>query len=271
MSKATPDRPTPATRVLERTTAGLSIVSPYSGQTESVAHYVADRNQMGLLHMNTADPLRTPTFIVFTTPEIALTVDSATCTGQACVGIDNTEVWVHGNIAPEINGDWLGIVGPGVKKAGIQDGAWSDHTDVRPTMLAVLGLTDDYEHQGRVLSEFLEEPAKAPSARQAAGQLEALGDVYKQLNAPVGEFALATLRATTAVAARGSTADDHVYADAVAALADLGQRRDDVSSRIGRLLDEAWFHGEPARGDDIRALIDQAQKIIERAKNLASP
>ena len=28
--------------------------------------------------------------------------------------------WVHGNIAPEINRTWLGIVGPGVKKLGVE-------------------------------------------------------------------------------------------------------------------------------------------------------
>jgi hypothetical protein len=168
------------TRAIERTTSNLAITSPYSGRTESVAHYFADRTEMGLLHMNTADPRRTPTVTVFTTPEIALTTDSATCTGQACVGIDNTEVWVHGNVAPEINGTWLGIVGPGVKKSGIADTVWSDHTDIRPTMLALLGLTDDYEHQGRVISEFIEEQAQAASgppvrtfARAAGRRLQA--------------------------------------------------------------------------------------------------
>ncbi|HEX4599407.1 MAG TPA: hypothetical protein VH278_16585, partial [Burkholderiaceae bacterium] len=187
----------PTTRALERTTARLTITSPYSGRTESVAHYFADRTEMALLHMTTADALRTPTLTVLTTPEIALTTDSATCTGQACVGIDNTEVWVHGNLAPEINGNWFGIVGPGVKRLGIEDGVWSDHTDIRPTMLAVLGLTDDFEHQGRVVSEFLEERVEPASARRLENPLQRLGAVYKQLNAPVGEFALATLRATT--------------------------------------------------------------------------
>ena len=59
---------------------------------------------------------------------------------------------MHGGIQPEIAQTWLGIVGPGVKAGGIDDTTWTDHTDVRPTMLALLGLEDDYTHDGRVPS-----------------------------------------------------------------------------------------------------------------------
>ena len=202
----------PTIRTLERATATLQITSPYSGRPEAVAHYLADRTEMGILHMNSADPLRTPSFTVFTTPEIALTTDSPTCTGAACVGIDNTEVWVHGNVAPDINGTWLGMAGPGVKKTGIEGNVWSDHVDVRPTILALLGLKDDFEHQGRVLAEFLEERAEPPSVRRHKDLLGRLGEIYKQVNAPVGELGLATLRIATRAAASGSPSDDRAYA-----------------------------------------------------------
>jgi hypothetical protein len=259
----------PTTRALERATASLAITSPYSGRTESVAHYIADRNEMGLLHMSTGDALRTPTFTVFTTPEIALTTDSSTCTGAACVGIDNTEVWVHGNVAPEINGTWLGIVGPGVKKGGIEDDVFSDHTDVRPTMLALLGLEDDYEHQGRVISEFFREEAEAPSARASERLLERLGRVYKQLNAPVGQFGLATLRAATRAIRTGSASDDRAYADTTSHLAALGGERDETSARIAHLLEGAWFRDRTADEDEVRRLIDEGQELIGRVEALA--
>jgi hypothetical protein len=259
----------PTTRTLERMTAGFTIISPYSGQTESVAHFFADRTEMGLLHMNTADTLRTPSFTVFTTPEIALITDNPTCTGQACVGIDNTEVWVHGNLAPEINDNWVGIAGPGIKKSGVADGVWTDHTDIRPTMLAVLGLTDDYAHQGRVMSEFLDERLEPPAARTHERRLERLGAVYKQLNAPVGRFAYATLRITTRAVRSGSATDDSVYAEATKTLARLGEERDELSDEIARLLDAAWFHGRAASRDEIEALIDEAEEIIDRAEDLA--
>jgi hypothetical protein len=186
------------------------------------------------------------------------------------VGIDNTEVWVHGNLAPEINGNWFGIVGPGVKRLGIEDEVWSDHTDIRPTMLAVLGLTDDFEHQGRVVSEFLEERVAPASARRLENPLQRLGAVYKQLNAPVGEFALATLRATTRAVGSGSASDDSAYSETTRALARLGEARDELSSRIARLLDGAWFHGQAASADEVQVLIKEARDIIERAKDLAT-
>src|SRR5437762_8897508 len=44
---------------------------------------------------------------------------------------------------------------------------WTDHTDVRPTMLSLLGLTDDYGHDGRVVSQVLA-PTAIPAALQSS-------------------------------------------------------------------------------------------------------
>jgi hypothetical protein len=252
----------PTTRTLERAISGLSVTSPYSGSTESVAHFIADRAQMDILHMTTADPLRTPSFTVFTTPEIALTVDSSTCVGQSCVGIDNTEVWVHGNIAPEINRDWLGIVGPGVAHQGIEDDVWTDHTDLRPTILAVLGLTDDYAHQGRVISELLKPQVTPTNVRRQQELLERLGALYKQLNAPVGSFAFATLRIATDAARSGSSTDDHVYLETVETLRRLQHRRDELADEIADTLDGVWFRGRTVRPGELEALIDDASEVL---------
>jgi len=69
-----------------------------------------------------------------------------------------------------INTTWLGLVGPGVKHLGVTGKAWSDHTDIRPTMMALLGLTDDYTYDG-VAADRLPEPeqAAAVGARGASG------------------------------------------------------------------------------------------------------
>ena len=48
-----------------------------------------------------------------------------------------------------------GIVGPGVAQRGVDNSTWSDHTDSQPTMLALLGLRDDYTPDGRVLGEVI--------------------------------------------------------------------------------------------------------------------
>jgi hypothetical protein len=259
------------TRAIERGSAKIRVTSPYSGETHDLVHYIADRTEMELLHMTTADPLRTPTFTIFPPAEDALNTGDSSCGATGCVTIDNSEVWVHGNIAPEINRTWLGIAGPGVKKLGVTDGVWSDHTDIRPTMLALLGLTDDYSHQGRVISELLLERAEAAASRDDEAGLEELGRVYKQLNAPVGDFALATLRIATKGAASGSATDDSEYKRTAKLLASLGQARGEIAGRIEAVLEGAWFHGVAADPREVRVLTEDAAALIEVTQALAAP
>ena len=54
------------------------------------------------------------------------------------------------------------------------------------------------------------------------------------------------------------------------ALARLGEARDELSSRIARLLDGAWFHGQAASASEVQALIEEARDIIKRAEDLAT-
>ena len=104
--------------------------------------------------MVTGDPQRTPTFVMFGNPDYYFqtsgTPDFVENPGFA---------WNHGGVDPKINTTWLGMVGPGVEHRGIDDATWSDHTDIRPTMLLLAGLTDDYAHDGRVLVENLSDGA----------------------------------------------------------------------------------------------------------------
>src|SRR5215469_6806335 len=101
----------------------------------------------------------------------------------------NGNAWNHGGIQPEIANIWLGMVGPGVRKGshsadnGEGESAvieFSDHTDVRPTVLALLGLRDDYSHDGRVLIEALRPWALPDAMRADFDKLVRLGRVYKQ-------------------------------------------------------------------------------------------
>ncbi len=136
-----------------------------------------------LLHM-TPDPLRTPNFTFFGDPDyFFLSFGSTTPNEEAGFA------WNHGDLQPEIAQTWLGIVGPGVRHLGVTGDLFSDHTDHRPTILSLVGLTDDYTHDGRVLIDALEEWAVPHSLRVGRGTLLRLGRIYKQLNAPVGRFA----------------------------------------------------------------------------------
>ena len=109
---------------------------------------------MKLLHMVSGDPLRTPTVVSWNEPNAWVQTSGCAINEVSC--INPAFAWMHGGIQPEIAQTWLGLVGPGVKKRGIDDDTWTDHTDVRPTMLALLGLEDDYLHDGRVIVEHLD-------------------------------------------------------------------------------------------------------------------
>jgi hypothetical protein len=112
-----------------------------------------------------------------------------TCpTASACVFESPAFAWNHGDVQPDITTTWFGMAGPGVSSAGRNDSVFSDHTDLRPTVLALVGLADDYVSDGRVLVEFV-----APELVPDRHQYPNLAQVYKQINAPLGKLGLASL------------------------------------------------------------------------------
>src|SRR5262249_8559127 len=139
------------------------------------------------------------------------TPNCPTADPSSCVTEQSVSAWNHGDVAPDINTTWLGMVGPGVSHFGVDSSLWSDHTDIRPTMLALLGLKDHYAHDGRVLFEALQDSAVSKSLRVHREPLTRLAQVYKQINAPVGQLALASLRISTKALESGSTDDDSTY------------------------------------------------------------
>ena len=83
---------------------------------------------------------------------------------------------------------------PASRSAAWTRSTWTDHVDVRPTMLALLGLADNYEDDGRVVTQIVGEQGTARRvAALTAARSTRLGDVYKQLNAPFGAFGVDTL------------------------------------------------------------------------------
>src|SRR5712692_11008368 len=103
-------------------------------------------------------------------PKIAA---SAATTCKTC--INPLFAWNHGDIQPEIANTWLGFVGPGVARAGRDQRTWSDHADVRPTILTLVGLRDSYVHDGRALIEIIEDHALPRSLRDRASTVSELG------------------------------------------------------------------------------------------------
>ncbi len=208
----------PAVRTLERDVGGLKATNPYAlPHRQLVANYLADPAEEAILHMVNADPRRTPTFAMFARPDYFVTTGPTAC-GGPCVTQNTGFAWDHGDYAAEIDTNYAGFVGPGVAHLGVDGstasqgpnsagpnsgqvtvpqartkGPWVDETDIRPTMMYLTGLHDDYEHDGRVISQILTHPNSALSPRRVT----VLGACYKQLNSSVGEFGTDTLQAAT--------------------------------------------------------------------------
>src|SRR5262249_24976304 len=152
-------------------------VNPYTGATDRLMVRMADQTGMSALHMvSTGDPTRNPSFVYFADANYFIT-DFPANTCETC--FNPLFAWNHGDIQPHIANTWLGFVGPGVRNAGQDDRTWSDHTYVRPTMLTLLGLRDPYVHDGRALTEAIEEHAQPVALRGHTHTLAELTDVYK--------------------------------------------------------------------------------------------
>ncbi len=258
-----PARDAAVTRAFERATSKLTAVNPRTGQTDTLTAALADPVEMQLLHMITSDPARTPTFTWFADPSYFFFHGDPSCL-QPCVSVGPAFAWNHGDFQPEIVTTWLGLVGPGVRNDGATGRVWSDHTDVRPTILALTGLQDDYATQGRVLFEVLHEDALPVSLRQHRGTLQDLAEVYKQLNAIVGQFGLATLMVST----RALEGDDATYTSLEKQLQALGSRRDLVAGQMSALLNAA-AGGQSIDENQAKDLIARGHALIAEASTLA--
>ena len=196
------------TRPFERATGKLTAVNPITGNTDTLTQYMADPVELKLLHMITADPARTPTFVMFADPNYFLFAGATNCSSP-CVVEQPGFAWNHGDVQSDITTTWLGMAGPGINQQGVDNSTWSDHTDIRPTMMLLLGLKDDYSHEGRALVEELQDSA-LPPAVQDSGSFVDLAVALKEINAPVGSLGLASLQASTA-GLNGSDTGDATY------------------------------------------------------------
>ncbi|HZQ17025.1 MAG TPA: hypothetical protein VFA82_09655 [Gaiellaceae bacterium] len=207
-----------------------------------------------------------------------------------CSSVNNGFSWNHGYYAPEISNTWLGLVGPGVAHKGVDGspaeagpssaggansdpqlvmsipnrGTWADHTDIRPTILALTGLEDDYVDDGRVLTENLTiTPGKTGDKK-----FEPLAVCYKQLNSSVGRFGTDVLLADTAALKTGSASDDSSYQSVLAQIKKLGGERDTLATEIKNDLFAAEFDNTPIpNGNSTEA---HCQNLLRSADRLTS-
>jgi hypothetical protein len=181
-----------------------------------------------------------------------------------------TFAWNHGGIQQEIATTWSGLVGPGVKHQSNDATVWADHTDTRPTMLSLLGLSDGYVHDGTILAGQLERHALPKSVRHHYRAFRQLARTYKQLNAPFGQFAMNTLQASTRAIKGGSASDDSRYTWIEDQIATLTTARDNLATQIRDALDAAVFGHGGLSESQARAWISQAQALINQSEALAA-
>ncbi len=271
----------PTLRQLERDTAAMTANNPYSGATgEHIVKYQAGGVEQRILHMQTADPLRTPSFTMFPVPDYFFAT-----TGSPNVTVNPNFAYNHGYYSPNIDVTWSSFAGPGVAANGIdgptpeqsnesQDpnsthtvpeastrGTWAEEVDIRPTMLWLLGLGDDYATDGRVVSQVLAHPTPALTGTQA------LAAAYQRINSSVGPLATTTLIADSRALASGSAGDDSRYADTEAALQKIADRRDRLATEMKAALARAASGHAVSHGTST-ALVARADALLRKAERI---
>jgi hypothetical protein len=282
-----PGSATPVVRQFEHDVASLTNTNPYSGvANEPITNYLANPVEEGILHMTNADPAMTPTLTDFAKPDYFFQDLGTTCSGP-CVTQSTGFAWDHGDYAAEINTNYVGFVGPGVQNLGLDGpgadavtsagpnsgnievsdqhlpGPWVDETDVRPTIMYLTGLRDDYQTDGRVITQIL----ASPNSALAAPAVTTLGECYKQLNSSVGQFGASTLIASTR-AIEGTSPGDHVFSSTDSQLGTLEIARDQLAGQLKAELAAAASGNVAIPGAGGQTVACQA--LINQANRMAS-
>jgi hypothetical protein len=262
--------PTPTdavTRTMEHDLDALVATNPMTGNTDKLSRLLADRAEMKLLHMVTTSPARTPTLTMFGNDNYFFqTGTGGACVNQSdCVFVGPNFAWNHGDFQKDITRTWFGMVGPGVKKLGRDDAIFTDHADVRPTIMALVGLQDDYVHEGRAIAEWMQEQALPQGIRKHPDSFTDLAQVFKQVNAPLGRLG----RASLAWSNRSITANDKVYANYLKRIGEITEQRDQLAGQIKTALNNAAFHNKAVDEATQLELSIRAKLLIEQVEILA--
>jgi hypothetical protein len=257
-----PGQTDPITRQLERDVGALTAVNPITGNTDKIAQALADQTEQRFLHMVTSDPNRTPNFVMFANDNyfnFASGTDSCD-EAPACVTLEGHGgfAWNHGDFQEQITKTWLGLVGPGVQHAGPTDAFFSDHTDTRPTIMGLVGLKDDYAHDGRVLFEVLHDSAVLRGKQADKNVITRLAEAYKDINAPVGRLGRKTFAISTAALA----GDDATYTKLEAQLTELTNARNKIAQKMIDMLEGAAFDNKSIDKRQAEQLIGEAEALV---------
>ena len=275
----------PQVRTLEQDLGKPHRAQPVHESIQPIANYLATPEE-GIVHMVNADPARTPTVAMFARPDYFLSRGDQLRRTQ-CVSVEYRVRLQPRRLCRRDRHRCPRVGGPGVKHLGLDGGPERgpqlggagqrpghrsqrahqgnlDGRDRHPAdTLYLAGLKDDYEHDGRVITEVLTNPNHA----LAQPGVSALGACYKQLNSSVGELGTDVLIASTKAA--GSTSpSDAKFKVAQVALRSLDKLRDKVALTIKDDLEAAAFGNQTIR--NAGAELGACQAVIGVAKHLAA-
>jgi hypothetical protein len=257
-----PARTDPVTRKLEQDLSTLTTTSVITGNTDKLMLRMADPVEENFLHMVTKDPARTPNLTMFGNDDYFFEAfgDHTPCGSPdpfgVCFNENNGFAWNHGDFQTQITHNWAAFVGPGVKPDKDGTNVFTDHTDLRPTLLSLLGLEDDYDHDGRAIFEIMKQDAIPYQIRGQLDTAEDMAHLLKAINAPVGVHTLK--RSTVAL----SSSDDAVYnliEDEIAAITVL---RNDIAGQMLEMLEDSTFDGKPFNRAKAQGLIASAAALL---------
>ena len=255
------------TRTMEHDLDALVATNPITGNTDKLSRLLADRAEMKLLHMVTASPARTPSLTMFGNDNyFFFNGGGGACATQSdCVFEESGHAWNHGDFQTQITRTWASMVGPGVKPLGRNDEVFTDHADLRPTILALVGLKDDYVSEGRVVAEWMHSQALPDGIRDNRDNFIDLAQVYKQLNAPLGQLG----RASLVWSNRSVTSTDKAYARYLKQIDEITEERNELASQLKTVLNNAEFHGQPVGEGNEDGLRNRAKALIDKVSDLA--
>ena len=134
---------------------------------------------------------------------------------------------------------------------------FTDHADVRPTVMALVGLVDDYAHEGRVVAENLDPHVLPDALRDSLFTYTALAQAYKQINATKGPLGVNSLVAAN----QAITSNDATYHKFLTKIGAVTDERD----ALGGADDRARSTAPPSANQPIR-FDGETLELIARAQ-----
>lgn len=125
-------------------------------------------------------------------------------------------------------------------------------------MLSLVGLKDDYAHDGRVLFEVLDDNALPSRLDGQKEILTRLAHAYKSINAPVGKLGRLTFPISTAAL----NGDDATYTRLENRLNNLTDERNTIAQKMIILLEGAVFENKAVNEREAALLILEADALI---------